>query len=474
MTHELVHRSLQRSRRWHVVAMAMSALLRSAMVSAQTLPTTNHPPVSASTGERNPSPPLPPGHPPIAADTTARDHGHGIEALPGFRHVQLPEEGVFESPDLPPGVVLVRVVDANGNPVPGVNVRLGSMRQGESHRSYEIRTRSDGVAQFEGLPTGTNFAYRASIEHQGARFVSQPFQISTGAGARVQIVRFDVEHEPRSVLISDARVEIAFRDDRLVVVQRASLVNFSNMSLTGQDPRPVAYVPAGGLRFRLPAGYSAFRAEEEMSDVRITEENGYAVVRGTFPPTGPGRSIAVAFQYHVKLESENMSLSLSLPALPVLRATVVSQAPPGMRLEVEGFAPAEERHHEGQRILITGRQRQSREDPAISEMNIRLSGIPSMAGPERTVAVSIALALVFGSLVFGLRQRSRVGMTERNPSVSQAKQKRLLAEAVVWARAYAAGTIGPETHARRRRELIAALARVLAESAPASSQRSPQ
>jgi hypothetical protein len=416
---------------------------------------------------------LPSGHPPVgaaAADAHAHDATGGMAGLPNFRQMELPEQGAMEAPDLPRGVVLVRVVDARGEPLPDVTVRLGAMAAGERQAPRELRTRFDGVAQFEGLPTGVDVAYRASVEHEGARFSAPPFQLPSNAGYRVQLVRYDVEHEPRAVLISDARVEIGFQDDRVVVVQRASFVNFSSMSLDGQPPRPVAYVPREGLRFRLPAGFSAFRADEEiMGDQRITEENGYAVLRGSIPPTGPTGRIDVAFQYRIKLQGADLAFDVTLPSLPVLRATVVSQAPAGMQLDVQGMEPAEERVHNGQRILITGRQRERREDAPISTLRIRLSGLPSSTGPERQVATVLALLIVLGSLYLGVQNARGARTPRRDPEALRAERRRLMDEAAALEQARAAGDVGPQTYARRKREIVLALARVLRDLAEAKA-----
>lgn len=393
--------------------------------------------------------------------------------MPPVRRVELPEQGVAEAPDLPAGVVLVRVVDPQGRPLPDVRVRLGAMREGEHQAAREVRTRVDGVAQFDHLETGTNISYRASVEYEGARFSSPPFQLSPNVGEHVQIVRFPVENDPRSVLISDARVEITFNDDRLLVVQRVTIVNFSSMSISGQEVRPMAFVPREGLRFRLPRGFLAFRADEEslgMSDLRMTEEGGYAVLRGSILPMGAQQEgVSVAFQYRIKLDSSDIPLDLALP-LPVLRATVVSQAPQGMRLEVEGMPQAEERTHNGQRILITGRERRSREDPALGEIHVRLAGIPPAAGPERAMAALAAAGIALGSVFAGVRNHRRRAGAPRDPALLRERKRRLLEEAAELGRAHAQGEVGPETYGRRRREIALELAAVLKDLAETKSE----
>jgi hypothetical protein len=244
------------------------------------------------------------------------------------------------------------------------------------------------------------------------------------------------------------------------------VVNFSNMSLSGQMPRPEAFVPVNGLRFGLPEGASAFRDEPTMGDQHVTEENGAAVLRGSIPPTGASGHIDLAFQYRVRYEGNHASFELSLP-LPVLRAIVATQAAPGMQLVVEGMQAPEERTMNGQRILITGRERNTREDASLDHIRVRIENIPSSAGPERTVAAFTALALALGSIAYGVftgRDRRKGNATRSLPAL-EAERARLLGTAAALAREHAAGEIGPETFARRQREVSLALAAVLKEIA---------
>jgi hypothetical protein len=248
-------------------------------------------------------------------------------------------------------------------------------------------------------------------------------------------------------------------------------VNFSNMSLNGAPPQPQAFVPTNGLRFGLPAGQTAFRDDPSMGDQHITEEGNTAVLRGSIPPTGANETIDLAFQYRVRFDDTNAAFEVTLP-VPVLRAVVGSQAAQGMRLVVEGMPPAEERTFNGQRMLVTGRERASREDTGLDRIQIRLENIPSPAGPERSAAALAALALALGSVAYGVRggRDKRRGTPSRPLPVLESERSRLLETAATLARDHAAGDIGPETFGRRQRELSIALASVLKEIASAKSK----
>ena len=438
-----------------------------------------HPPIAPSAAGEPVANGIPAGHPPLG--TAPRDPHDGHATASDIQQMELPETGTAEARDLPAGVILVRVVDPSGNPVPNAPVRLGAMRDGEQQHAREATTRGDGIAQFDHLETGGTIAYRASTDNDGARFGATPFQLPSNAGYHVQLVRFPVVHDPRTVLVTEARVEVQFAEDRLIVAEHISLVNFSNMSLGGQPPRPVAFVPTNGLRFGLPSGATAFRDDPTMGDQHITEEGGAAVLRGSIPPTGASEHIDLAFQYRVRYEGNSADIDVSLP-LPVLRAIVGTQAAPGMQLSVEGMGGAEERTFNGQRILVTGRERTSREDPGLDHLHIRIANIPSSAGPERTAATVAALAIAFGSVAFGVRsKRERRDSSKRARPIEslEAERDRLLETARGLAREYAAGDLGPETFARRQREVSIALAGVFksiaetkaAAQAPASKAR---
>jgi hypothetical protein len=365
--------------------------------------------------------------------------------------------------------VLVRVVDASGREVPNVAVRLGSLREGDPGGAHVLPTRADGVAQFEHLATGPSVSYRASVESDGARFSSDPFQLDATAGHRVQLVRYAVSHDTATVLATEARVEITFAEDRLVVVERIRVANLSTMSLRA-DPTPLAYAPPpDGLRFALPDGYTAFRADEQtMGDQHMEEESGAATFRGSIPPASdPTDPQTLVFQYRLKLDGERMAFDVSFP-IHVFRAMVITQAPRGMALSVDGMVPAEADVFQGQRILVTQRALRSHDDASLDHLHIVLSGLPAVAGPERTVALLAAFAIVAGSAGLAFRRTRRSTARRRRAAARRGLERertRVLADAAELARAREAGEVGPETHERRRRELALALARVLRELA---------
>jgi hypothetical protein len=405
-------------------------------------------------GPVDPAQALPLGHPAVGGDPRLDGGGD-----PAVRRAALPQTFAEESATVPEGTVVVRVIDVRGAAVEGAPVRLGSMREGERDAPREARTNADGVATFGGLARSGNVAYRVSTEVDGAKFGALPFQLGSTAGHRVQIVRYDVDHEGRGVLLWDARTEMRFRDDRLLVVQRLRLANLSALALGEEQPNPRAYVPRDGLRFALPAGYTAFTTQPSMNDVRVTTEGDDAVVRGSLPPT-LSEPVEVVFQFQVKLSGGDVALRLGM-ALPVVNALVAVEAPAGLTLSVDGMPAAEARESNGEKILLTGVSRQPSDAP-LRAVAIHLSGIPSPAGPARPIATGAMALLVVGGLYTALR-RGNTTSGKRSRADIEAERDRVLAEGAELTRRHEAGDVGPLSYARRRRELTLWLSTLLKE-----------
>lgn len=408
----------------------------------------------------DPATPLPPGHPGVAQPAGEGDpHGAGGGRAGPLHRADMPVAQVEEASDVPPGTVVVRVLDTRGQPVPEAAVHLGMMRNGESSGGRDLRAGPDGIARFERLQTGQDVAYRLSTEHEGARFSAPPFQLTPHAGARAQLVRYETSQEPRGVLLWDARFELRLRDERLTVVERIRIVNLSAMGLGDATPEPRAYAPRDGIRFALPRGYTAFQAAPMMADARLVTEGDFAVLRGAVAPTTE-TPLDVVFQYQLRLDGGDFAFESSLP-LPVVSATVASEAPPGLTLSVDGMPPAQSREGNGDRVLVTGMERRPSDAP-LQTVRIRLGGIPRAAGPMRTAAAAAAGALVLAALFIGF-SRGRRGAAKRTAAEIDAERDRVLAEVEELARLKEAGEVGPKTYARRRRELALWLASLLKE-----------
>ena len=135
-----------------------------------------------------------------------------------------------------------------------------------------------------------------------------------------------------------------------------------------------------------------------------------------------------------------------------------------MLLEGEGFPTSETREHNGQRVLITGRQRQTREDPVIDGLHIRLRKIPANTGPERDVIAVASLVIALSSVIQGIRRFRKNAPKDTHEvfdkTILAQKLLDIEGEIRLLIQDHRSGEVGPETYERQRRQLSIELARV--------------
>lgn len=397
---------------------------------------------------------LPEGHPPVTAD--------GARAARSL--FDAPPVAVAQpSPAVPPGTVEVTVVDAEGRPVERASVLLGVMAQGGDRTRIPGSTNENGIVVYRELATGSGRAYRVNVPYEGATYSSPPFQLPPDHGYAVRVVRLPVTRDDRTVLQLVGQTYVEVRDERLHVVQQAQLANMS--------PTPQTYVfPEDGLRVALPEGYLAFQTQPVMSDQRVEEIAGFGMrIRGSLPP---GR-VTLTWAFDVPITGANMDLVFAVPFRTYVYR-VITDAPPGMSLEVDPLPPVESFEDEGRRLFGTEIQRRPG-DPPFEQLTMRFRGIPG-PGPARWVAVGLALGLLALGLalaIFGGGSRARPLAAE-----SLARKKReLLEEAAELEREFARGEIGPQWRQKRRAAIVRELAVLLHQekaAAQASDTSSPE
>ena len=100
---------------------------------------------------------LPPGHPPVGpSQPSAPSAGDQAE------EAVIPNS-VMAAKDLPAGTIEAKIVDQREQPLAGVDVRLGILRQtvaeGEERTHRSVKSDKDGIVRFAGLETGTDHSY---------------------------------------------------------------------------------------------------------------------------------------------------------------------------------------------------------------------------------------------------------------------------------------------------------------------------
>ena len=384
------------------------------------------------------APAVPNGHPPVGAGATAAR--------------ALEQDAVVSSPELPPGTIVVKLVDANGNPLANTEVKLGvqfqKISEGEQRTEQRATTDAEGIARFHGLTIGSDFSYRASARSGPAEYSSEPVQLKGDMGVTALLHVYPVTRSPAEAAVGAiGYVYVETRDD---VFQFEVLFRYGNRSR-------VTWVPENA-RMTLPAGFKAFKAGEAMTDVRFEEEPGRGVkLSGTF---APGQQTA-SFRFQVpRKEETSASFHFGLPP-HVGEIRFIAEAAPGMEIDVEGFEkPQTDVSQTGQRVLVTRRVAVRGQASGLGDFTASLAGIPT-PGSGRWIAALIATVLAglgFAAFRGKLGEETHAGLQDRD---AERARRLLLDELVQLTRARREDRIGPSTYESARRALVEALARIV-------------
>jgi hypothetical protein len=370
---------------------------------------------------------------------------------------------VLAAPNLPPGTIQLKLVDAQGKPLPNTEARLSinfqKISEGEQRSEQRARTDANGLATFSGLTASSDFSYRLTTKSGPAEYASDPIQLKPDMGMLALLHVYPVTRDINEASVgSRGFVYIETRDD---VFQFEVLFRVFNMGT-------VTWVPSDAL-MSLPAGFKAFKAGESMSDVRFEESPGRgAKLVGTFSPGQHNVSFRFQLPRH---EESSASFRFGLPP-HTAEIRVIAEAAPSMQLDIDGFEkPQTDVNQNGQRVVVT-RHVSQRGQPALKTFDVVLSGIPT-PGSGRWIAAFIAAGLAllgFAAFRGKLAQETQVELQERD---ADRAQRVLLEELVELTRAKQADRIGPSTFESARRALVEALARIVSQN-PAVRKKRPR
>jgi hypothetical protein len=299
--------------------------------------------------------------------------------------------------------------------------------------------------RFESLSRELRYSYSLLAQRAGGSYGVAPFRLSEQQGQRVRLHLFPTTHDPMRALVGmRGFVYIQPRED---VFQVEVLFRVLNMSTTSWLPQ--------GVVMRLPEKFQAFDGPKEGATRFVEEPGRGARLDGTF---GPGQhDVRYTFQVPSR-RSGSQNFELSLPP-HVAELRVISEASPGMTLDVAGFEPAEAtRGPSGDRVLITRRLMRPGQG-ALDTVRIELGGLPTQGNTRWFVTLAAAL-IALGGLASALRRRQG---TDPDPVAGEdleRARKLLLDELVAVERAFEAGQVGPRTREEARRQLLDALARL--------------
>ncbi len=391
---------------------------------------------------------LPPGHPPTGGapapgGAAASPHAAGAPTSQPAEQRPLTEARVDTL--LPVGTIKVRVLDHLEQPVAGQEVRIGIMSGDGSREEKKLISAADGYATFSGLEAGTNKAYRASIEHDGAKYAANPFRLPPRGGHHITIRRLPVTRDDRMLVLYVGAASVELKDDRIKVVQQARLLNIG---------RETYVFPDEGTLVTLPKGFIAFQTQESMTDQRMTEESGKgARVKGSVPPG----ETTLMWGFDMPMEGTDATFAVDIP-WRTFAYRVVSDAPDGLSLKVADMPEAQLHTDQGRRFLVTSVQRKVGEEP-FRRLEITLTGIPG-PGPARWIAALLSLFAVIGGFVLARRPPERAASVEASADHA-ARKKALLARGKALEAERESNAIGPEYFAEQRKQLEEELAELL-------------
>jgi hypothetical protein len=375
----------------------------------------------------------------------------GAEGAP---HGHSGRHGLFDAPpvavaepsnETPAGSIRVRVVDTHDQPIQGATVLLGTMAQGGNRERVAGTTDGSGTYVWQDLPTGTSQAYRVNVPYEGATYSSTPFQLPEDRGYDVRVVRLPVTDDEHTVLQLLGQTFVELREERLHVIQQVQLANMSQNAET--------YVfPEDGVRIRLPEGFVAFQTQPVMTDQRATEIAGYGLrLDGSLPP---GR-VALTWAYDIPVTGSDMDVTFEVPFRTYIYR-VITDAPPGMTLNAEGFPEPRTFDEQGRALFGTQLERRPGDAP-FESFTLRFRGIPG-PGPLRWIAVAGALVMV----AFGAWGALRRGSPEKMLEIGwERRKKALLGEALRLNAEFEAGEIGPQFRQSRHAAIVRELAVLL-------------
>lgn len=393
---------------------------------------------------------LPPGHPPIedaggGADGDAAGDGNphaGLGRRMGGMGQQQTFDKVEPADDLPAGTVVVRVVDAQGEPVPDARVEVGMLQQGQRDRKVG-KTNAQGEVRWDHLPSGADRACRIVVTNGPARFPAEPFAMDGPTGFRVTVTRWGVTESTDALLLFIMRtfLEFAEEGDRLKVTQHLQLMNVGTEAIA----------PDGGIPIPVPAGMKAFRTEQGMGDQRVVEHDGKLVIEGSLPPG----EVQLAYGFDLDLSGSEFTYEQRIPFRLVL-AEVYAEKAPGMTVRVQGMEDPSEVELEG-RTFLTSRIARRPQSPSFPKLRIQLGSLPG-PGPGRWIALGlgvIVMGLGLAAFLVGGDRR------EAERAALGAEKERLLGEAVRIEEQRAKGKLDETLYERVRERNLTRLAEVL-------------
>jgi hypothetical protein len=379
------------------------------------------------------------------APTNPHADGHGHGGSPAEASVGALAGEVAAKDALAAGTLELRLVDSDGAPIAGQEVRLGHSAGRPEAMAFEAgNCDKDGVVRFQKLETGDPHRYMAEVDRDGLRLHSAIFGLSADHGAAGKL-RVPGRTSDSSVvqISSSSKLLIDLREDALAIMENLVLENTSDRIFrAGQE----------GLAIPLPAG--ANNAEAIEGGARLEQvQASTMLVREAVPPSeSPGIPVQARFGFFVPTAGETsitirqpMPLGIENPVVMVPENAHLKLAAPGLQT----MAPQTD--DRGARVQTF----QLASVPRNGVLTITVSGLPARGSLGRTIATALVTALILATLL-GLR-RPRVERHPKEHVRTNSRRDQLFAELVEVERARRAARADQAPMVERRAELVAAI-----------------
>jgi hypothetical protein len=309
--------------------------------------------------------------------------GTGVRVMLVFRAGTLGSADGVARPDksVPPLTVVVKAVDGEGKPIPGLEAIIGHARQGESKVSeLKAKTNQTGEARFSGLDAKPTSGYLAEVVKDGARYTGKPFKLSENLGSRVVIEVRPVTKDLSALSIDQGSHIIAeVTDDALQVME---IWRLHNGGTTAIDVGP------GGLHLPLPDKAVSPSAGPQ-APAGFTATGHEAVWKGPIPPGDLQLQVGFVLPY----EGGTFELKQRTP-IAWSEVALVTEKIDGMSVDAPGLQ-IEDRELQGRKLVLA-------RGPGVSaggEVRIAFHGLPHSDATYRLLSVGMALGIL---LCFGV------------------------------------------------------------------------
>lgn len=352
------------------------------------------------------------------------------------------------SPDLPDGTVTVRVIRGSiTNNVPNQPVEL---RQGDQVST--AMTDENGRAHFAVLSSGVELQANTTLD--GQRLESQRFAAPGRGGVALMLVgaatgdpgAAAVPAQPGQVTFGDAsRILIELGEETVEVYYLFDIVNAAAVPVEPPEP----------LLIELPAG--------AVSTTVLPNSTPNAIADGPrVTVTGPFQAgtTPLTLAYVLPYSGDSVAITQTLP-VDLAELFVIMEQRDTIDLRSSQIARKAEEVDDstGTTFLFGAGPRV----PAGQPLALEVTGLPHHSLLPSRLAMLLAAVILIVGIWASLGQAESGDRRERRRALETRREK-LFADLVKNETQHRAGKIGPTKYASRRRDLVAALERIYAET----------